>query len=1435
VVRQPFSSYSLAGDSTNTKTTVHDAEGNLKTETDRTGLTLSYIYTPRDQVKTITRNIGGEKTFDYDGNGNLTSESDWKGVATIHHYDELNRRDSTTNRLGHTTLMGYDLNGNPTSTTDAEGRVTTHEYDRLNRLTETLQPALEGQPRGRLRYTYYDEADPKTNLKSETDQEEHTTSYTYNGRYLRTGRIDAKLNPRTWDYDDSGNLRLETDEEGRTTRNEYDKQNRLTDVYRKLDGLDIVTRYQYDPAGNRTHVVDPNTHVTETLYDDWNRPWKVIDQDKYTTVTELDGEGREVKSVDGNLVERKKLRDQRGLVLTATDGEEKDTGYSYDANGNLETITDAKQVVTRITYDAEDRKLLTTEAEGLPEQRITGVVLYDKVGNPKEVRDGNGNIHRTDYNVLNLPAKACDPAPFATNCIETDYYKTGKVRTIKDRRGYITSHEYDELNRLVKVTDPLTRTVETGYDKVGNVKTAKDKRNIVSETDYNELNLVKEKRRANLRLVTNEYDGNGNLRYVTDARGYRIEQRYNKRNLLETTVYPASESLPETTEQKSYDGARNLKTVTDEEQKTTSYTYDRENRQTSIELAGERTWNRYDDVGNLREIEKPERNTRSMEHDGLKRLTSVSEGGLTTRYEYDANGNQRHQYDARQNHVEYTWDELNRKKEHIRHKGDGNLVTRFVEYDAEGNLKKLIDPKEQEFSYDYDQLNRRTDEHYPNAATPYLTLVRIHTEYDGNNNETAVTETKKDESNATVTDITTNTYDDFDRLKTSETRGITVGYDYDANGNRTLVSTLNGSTLIESTSYTYYPRNWVKTATAGGTTGFDYYPDGKQKTISYPNGAAITYTYHPTDRVKSVSNTGAGNSVISGFSYEYDHNGNRTRQEETRNGLTETTSYRYDTLDRMESFTVTKGSGSATTDYTFDGYNRKTETIRENGTQTVTRSYDYDETDWLTGVQVTDHGVAKTISYLYDKNGNTLRKTDSAETELVLYDYNSSNRLVKAMKGATLLGLYDYNADGLRIRHRNSDRGDVDYWYDGKAVIEERKNGSLLAHYRYAGRPLSLLSGGTSQYYHFDALGSTVNLSNAGGTQQAGYFLDPWGHVKEKEGESVNRQIFTGQEHDEKTGLIYFGARYYDPDTARFMTEDSYLGDKGTPPSLNRYLYAYSNPTVYIDLEGYAVAEIVNNIVGRLNKAERSSKELVKKQIRKQAAGVKGLLVGTFYSLRNLGGHCAVGALAQYVTSDIDPSRLGAGLYPESPEHAESFQKTFDFSSENAAEKLLILGSIRSGRVPAGKMKTGGVKGSSGISDVQPKMTVETESASKPYEGSHVEGSAVKRGTEIPKVKSRAEIGQEAHRQLEADGEKDWIREQKIELPDGKFVRKDGVSRADPNKVRIIKPDTDSGRRAANKRDKLMRELGYDTQIDFYNPTDRRFQPGSPTYIGPKN
>ncbi len=54
-------------------------------------------------------------------------------------------------------------------------------------------------------------------------------------------------------------------------------------------------------------------------------------------------------------------------------------------------------------------------------------------------------------------------------------------------------------------------------------------------------------------------------------------------------------------------------------------------------------------------------------------------------------------------------------------------------------------------------------------------------------------------------------------------------------------------------------------------------------------------------------------------------------------------------------------------------------------------------------------------------------------------------------------------------------------------------------------------------------------------------------------------------------------ARFYDPDVGRFLNQDTYLGENGTPPSLHRYLYAYSNPAYYIDPTGnFAVTDWLN-------------------------------------------------------------------------------------------------------------------------------------------------------------------------------------------------------------------------------------------------------------------
>jgi len=70
-----------------------------------------------------------------------------------------------------------------------------------------------------------------------------------------------------------------------------------------------------------------------------------------------------------------------------------------------------------------------------------------------------------------------------------------------------------------------------------------------------------------------------------------------------------------------------------------------------------------------------------------------------------------------------------------------------------------------------------------------------------------------------------------------------------------------------------------------------------------------------------------------------------------------------------------------------------------------------------------------------------------------------------------------------------------------------------------------------------------------------------------------NPYRYSGYIFDEETGLYYLKARYYDPETARFLSEDTYLGQAGDPLSLNLYAYVKYNPLKYYDPTGHYVSE----------------------------------------------------------------------------------------------------------------------------------------------------------------------------------------------------------------------------------------------------------------------
>ena len=61
---------------------------------------------------------------------------------------------------------------------------------------------------------------------------------------------------------------------------------------------------------------------------------------------------------------------------------------------------------------------------------------------------------------------------------------------------------------------------------------------------------------------------------------------------------------------------------------------------------------------------------------------------------------------------------------------------------------------------------------------------------------------------------------------------------------------------------------------------------------------------------------------------------------------------------------------------------------------------------------------------------------------------------------------------------------------------------------------------------------------------------------------------YTGK-HEDPSGLYYFGARFYDPETGRFITEDPFHGYLTDPQSQNWYVYCRNNPLKFVDSDGY--------------------------------------------------------------------------------------------------------------------------------------------------------------------------------------------------------------------------------------------------------------------------
>src|SRR5579885_985522 len=130
-------------------------------------------------------------------------------------------------------------------------------------------------------------------------------------------------------------------------------------------------------------------------------------------------------------------------------------------------------------------------------------------------------------------------------------------------------------------------------------------------------------------------------------------------------------------------------------------------------------------------------------------------------------------------------------------------------------------------------------------------------------------------------------------------------------------------------------------------------------------------------------------------------------------------------------------------------------------------------------------------------------------------------------------------------------------------------NGSMTAlmkYYSAAGQRIAMRQGNTLSFLVSDGRGSTTIALSSIGSVTAVQLFAPYGSSRYSKGSMPTDYNFTGQRLDRETGLLYYGARYYDPVSGRFTQADL---RQNNVVGMDPYAYVGENPESRTDPTGH--------------------------------------------------------------------------------------------------------------------------------------------------------------------------------------------------------------------------------------------------------------------------
>jgi RHS repeat-associated protein len=957
---------------------------------------------------------------------------------------------------------------------------------------------------------------------------------------LDTGRIralweikDGKLLRQlaAYDYDDHGDLIRAQDENAAAWQYQYDRHliTRYTDrtgrgmnlaydtsidsgTHAKAirewadDGSDD-TRLEWDKNIRLTYVTDALGHETRYYYDIAGYTYRIVHPDEREEWMFRDDAKNVVRHIRADGSSEHYRYDDHGNLLAHTRADGSQVHFEYDGQHRVTGIRDGEGGTWKRDYNAQGQLVEETDPRGNKTQ-----YAYDKAGRPVEITDAKGGIKKLTYS------------------------PDGQLATYTDCSGHSSQWEYDERKRLVKRIDAAGNETRYRYTTLSPATLAHAHREGTDSGNHpGQLEAVIHPDGSKEQF---RHDAEGRLLARTDALARTTAYRYTASGLIAKRIDALGHNL-----RYQWDALGRLSALENENGSVYRFQYDPVGRLLQEQgFDGKVTEYRYDETSGV--------------------LAETVEAGVTTRLDYDPMGRLVQRRAAAPGQPEQI--------ETFAYNANGQLAEAKNEharlqwfYDAAGNLVREHQHYQGPFHPDrhtavwhhhYDELNQRTGTTRPDGhRVDWLTYGAGHVHgllLDGQD----VVSFERDAL--------------YQETGRTQANGLLQTMKYDPLG-RLIEQQLGATAQAGRKDRNPYPDPYRPDVQGCMQPAilrrYRYDPSGQLTSIEDNRRGHVEYRYDPVGRLL------AANSALGHEIFAFDPAGNvqaaDTAQQEpiTRraplpklldNLLKEYAGvrYRYDERGNV----VERTQDGKRSEYEWDAFNRMARATTWHGVTT----FAYDPL----GRRIAKHSQApegtfrETTRTMYGWDGDTLALESSVHqgyaagerTVHYVYERDSFVPLVQATRNRALR--LAPTTDVKALMAGNDGKYDI--------ALDPLWNGE----YEQEAEPFDK---DEIAFYQCDHLGTPQELTDCEGKLAWSAQYKAWGQAKEAISEAARKAgmrnpiRFQGQYFDDETGLHYNRYRYYDPDTARYLTQDPI----GLAGGFNVYSYT-RNPTGWTDALG---------------------------------------------------------------------------------------------------------------------------------------------------------------------------------------------------------------------------------------------------------------------------